>query len=218
MVLRRTRLVARVLCGIILALWVAAILYLGPDHPFPKINGGQPTEVPLAQAAFRSFLVVVLLMLAYEHAARVRRWRRNLIRAGGVFATSWLGGLLIVIAFQLLSFAEIAGYDIDRNALFASLIGTLLIIRADQLPKSRPAWFNGIALPIFAARADVWRRVHKASALRLLAIGILAIGLAAFGTGDTDPMRLVMGLMLLELVLATGHALWLGATTSPREE
>ncbi|QPQ55398.1 hypothetical protein IC614_01950 [Allosphingosinicella flava] len=178
---------------------------------------GVPIDVPMTEAALRSSLVTFVLMIAYEQAARVRKWRRNLIRAGGVFATSWIGGLLLALTLQIVGLASAAGFDLNRDHIYAVVVGALLILRADQLPKSRPAWFNGIALPIFASRNDVWRRVHRASAIRLFATGLLALLLAAFAPKDSKPMAIVMGLMLIELFLATGHALWLGATTSRRE-
>jgi hypothetical protein len=217
MVLRQTRLAARILCAIILILALGSIVTFGADHPFPIGRGGADMSVPMAEGHFRLLTSAFIIMFAYEQAARVRRWRRNLIRAGGVFATSWLGGLLLIIALQVMGAASAAGFDYDRGSIFCAVIGTLLIIRADQLPKSRPAWFNGIAFPVFASRHDVWRRVHKASALRLLAIGLFAIGMAMFGSGGIDPMAIVIRLLLAELALATLHALFLGATTSRQE-
>jgi hypothetical protein len=219
MVLRQTRLTARLLFATILALGGFILLYLGPDHllPIRPNPDGSTMMLPAWQAVLRTCLVSSLMMLAHEQASRVKRWRRNVIRAGGVFATSWLGSLTLTLAIQIMQLAQALGYEIDRGSGYATVIGVIILFRANLLPKSRPAWFNGVALPIFASRTDVWCRVHRASAIRLLAIGIGALALAAFAPRGFDPVQPIILLLLAELALSTLHALWLGATTSRKE-
>ena len=220
MVLRQTRLTARLLFGTILALAAFTLLQFGPDHLVPGRPGpdGTPILLPAWQAVIRTCLVATLMMLAHEQASRVKRWRRNIIRAGGVFATSWIGSLTLTVAIQIMQLAEAFGYAVNRGTGYGTVIGVLILFRANLLPKSRPAWFNGVALPIFASRTDVWCKVHRASAVRLMIIGLGALALAAFAPRGVDPVGPIIVLLLAEVALSTLHALWLGATTSPKKE
>jgi hypothetical protein len=52
----------------------------------------------------------------------------------------------------------------------------------------------------------------------LLALGLLALALAAFSPRHADPVRPIMILLLIELALATAHALWLGAPPLQRRK
>ncbi len=216
MVYRQTRLTARLLFATIVGLAALALIHLGPDHLIPgrvRAEGQAGPPVPVWQGSLRACLLGLLWMLAHEQAARVRKWRRNIVRAGGVFATSWLGSLTLILAIQIMQLASSYGYEIDAGRGYGTVVGVLVLFRANLLPKSRPAWFNGVAFPVFAGRADIWREVHRASALRLLAIGIVILALCAFAPAGVDLIGIIMMLLLLELALATAHALWLGAMT-----
>jgi uncharacterized membrane protein len=152
----------------------------------------------------------VMWTLVCEAAARARRWRRNVVRAGNVFATAWVGTMTLILAAQAILLARALGYEIDRSAALAAVIGLILLYRANLLPKSRPAWFNGVALPVFAENSDVWRRVHRASAFRLIAIALAALALAILRPAGVDPLTTTGWLLAAELILASGHGLWLG--------
>ena len=110
------------------------------------------------------------------------------MRAGNVLATAWVGTMTLILAAQATLLAGALGYEIDRNATLAAVIELILLFRANLLPKSRPAWFNGVALPVFAGNSDVWRRVHRASAVRLIAIALAALALAILRPAGVNPL------------------------------
>ena len=133
------------------------------------------------------------------------------MRAGNVLATAWVGLMMLILAAQATLLAGALGYEIDRNATLAAVIGrSILLFRANLLPKSRPAWFNGVALPVFAGNSDVWRRVHRASAVRLIAIALAALALAILRPAGVNPLTTTGWLLAAELLIASGHGLWLG--------
>jgi uncharacterized membrane protein len=216
MVLRQARLTAWLLLATIAVLALWSLAWFGADHLLPVRAGrGTTSGIPVWEAALRFPGMALLWTAIYLASARVPRWRRNIVRAGNAFAAAWVSTMTLILAVQILMLAAALGYDIDRGSAFAAIVGILLLYRANALPKSRPAWFNGIALPIFASRTDVWRRVHRASAWRLVGIALLALSLAAFAPQGTEPMRIVIPLLLLELAFASLHGLWLGVTTVP---
>ena len=210
MVLRQARLTAHLLLATIAALALWSLLHFGPDHILP---GRQPGgDIPVWQAALRFPGMALVWTIVYQASARVPRWRRNIVRAGNALAAAWVSTMALILALQVLTLAAALGYDIDRQSAFAALLGLLLLYRANALPKSRPAWFNGIALPIFASRDDVWRRVHRSSAWRLVAIAIVALLLAALSPPGIDAVGTILLLLLIELIVASLHGLWLGSS------
>ena len=174
----------------------------------PRRHGAAPQPVWHSALLYPSW--ALLWTLVCETAARVRRWRRNLVRAGNVFASAWVGTMTLILAAQGTVLASALGYRVDRSASLAAVIGLILLYRANLLPKSRPAWFNGVALPVLAGKSEVWRRVHRASAVRLSVIALAALALAILRPEGVDPLGAVGWLLAAELVLASSHGLWLG--------
>jgi hypothetical protein len=203
MAFRQTRLIARLLLATVLALAAATILWCGPDA------GG---------AALTWSVYAICWSFLFDRAARARRWRRNLLRAGDAFALSWIGTLAMVLTMQAITLAEAAGHPIDRRRAFAALVALLLLAKANALPKSRPAWFNGVTLPPFAPDRATWRRVHRASAVRLAALGAATLAVACLGPRGADPLPWTMRLLVVELGLATLHGLWLSRPPPARPD
>ena len=209
MVVRQARLTALLLLATIIALALWSLLHFGPDHLLPPRRAGGASK-PVWQAALFYPGGALLWRLTCETAVRIRRWRRNVARAGNVLASAWVGTMTLILAGQGIVLTSALGYRVDREATLAAVVGLILLFRANLLPKSRPAWFNGVALPVFARNSEVWRRVHRASAFRLIAIGILALFLAAIRPAGVDPLQPILILLLAELVIASCHGLWLG--------
>jgi hypothetical protein len=142
MVFRQTRLTARLLYATILSVEAASLLYFGPDHLLQSRHDGAPALTVL-QSAIRTALTGLLMMLAHEQAARVKRWRRNIMRAGGVFATSWLGGLALALAIQVMRLAGALGYSVDQGAGYATVIGVILLFRRTSSQNPDPPGSTG---------------------------------------------------------------------------
>jgi hypothetical protein len=209
MVVRQARLTTRLLLATIVALALWSLLHFGTDHLLPPARPGAALQ-PVWHTALLYPGFALLWTLVCETAVRVRRWRRNMVRAGNVFASAWVGTMTLILAAQGTLLANALGCEVDRGRALAAVIGLILLYRANLLPKSRPAWFNGVALPVFATSSDVWRRVHRASAIRLIVIGLAALALAVLRPAGVDPLRAIGWLLAAELAFASGHGLWLG--------
>jgi hypothetical protein len=209
MVVRQARLTARLLLATIVALALWSLLHFGPRYTLPpRLPGGMPQPVWRAALVYPG--LALAWMLICEAAARARRWRRNLLRAGSVFATAWITTLALILAGQATAYAEALGFAVNRSASLAAVIGLILLYRANLLPKSRPAWFNGVALPVFTGSAEIWRRVHRAAALRLVAMATIALWLAVAAPAGVDPLAAIGLLLVAEFLIASAHGLWLG--------
>jgi uncharacterized membrane protein len=205
MVIRQTRMIAALLLATIVAIALGSVLWRGTDSPLAigrhDMSAGRAALTFIGYAGFWS--------IVFDRATRVKRWRRNMIRAGGVLATAWIGVLVLILALQMMALAEAAGHPVDRAACYAGVVAILLLVKANLLPKSRPAWLNGVTLPIFAADPIVWRRVHRASALRLATLGTGILFLAIVRPPGIDAMAIVVRLLMAEFVIASLHGLWL---------
>lgn len=208
MVIRQARLIALLLNATILALALASMVLLGFDTPFLTVPGKGLLDTRGAALTYIGY--ATLLSLAFDRAARVRRWRRNIVRAGSAFATSWIGALTLIVLMQLIAWAQALGHPIARDPAIAVAVALLVLAKANFLPKSRPAWLNGTTLPLFARDPVVWRRVHRASATRMVAIASVIVLSAALLPAASLLKPLVSWLLAIEFCFATSHGLWLG--------
>ncbi|SDC50955.1 hypothetical protein SAMN05444678_103229 [Sphingomonas sp. YR710] len=211
MVVRQTRIVATLMLATILAIALGSVLWLGTSYPFLVKRNADGNVLSVTTAGHAALMCGGNALLWHglcEWALRVRRWRRNIIRAGGIFATSWIGSLTLVLAMQMMALADVIGQPFDHHRAFAIVVAVLLLFKANLLPKSRPGWFNGVTFPLFVRDPDVWRRVHRASAIRIAVVAVATL-LMAVASGP-DPLPIVMRLLMAELCGATLHGLWLG--------
>jgi hypothetical protein len=214
MVIRHARLIALLLVATIAASALASVLWLGADAPFLTVRGKSVLDT--RQAALACIGYATLLSLIFDRAARVRRWRRNIVRAGGAFATGWIGVLALILLAQGIAWAQALGHPIAREPALATAAALLVLAKANFLTKSRPAWLNGTTLPLFACDPIVWRRVHRASALRLTAIGVAIILCVILLPAGPALRPIITWLLAIEVGLATLHGLWLGGPSWAR--
>lgn len=214
MAIRQARLIALLLIATIVVGAVASVLWFGPHAPFlvvhTRADGALGQQLDTSHAAVALVGYAVLLSFAFDRAARVRRWRRNLVQAGATFATAWISGLTFIVLAQWIAWAEALGHPVAREPAMATGIAFLVLLKANFVPKSRPAWFNGTTLPLFAPNTYVWRRVHRASALRLTVIAGIILSCVVFRSSGLELKLIVSWLLGIEIVLATLHGLWLG--------
>lgn len=209
MVRRQVRLIGLLLLGSILAAAIGSMLWFGPDAPFHVAPDGRIETT--GQMAIRSCAIAGFYTLVADRLSRQRRWRRNIVRAGGTFAISWIGILVLVLSRQVIDLFGALGHPVD-HAGYAVAVALLLLVKANLLPKSRPAWFNGVTLPVVAGDLGVWRRVHRWSAGRLVAIGLGTLALLAIGRDGAQVLPLLMKVLIAEFCLTTLHAVWLRPT------
>ena len=219
MVVRQTRMIALLLVATIIVAGLAAIWWFGPQARF-VVAHDRAGNVRFALSSERAAVLYIVyaagFSLVLDRASRIRRWRRNIVRAGGAFAIGWLGALTLVLASQAMAWAQALGRPIDRDTGFAVAVALIVLLKANLLPKSRPAWFNGTALPLFAPDPVVWRRVHHASALRLTAVAVSILVLAATHPPALDLRSTVLWLLIGEISLATVHARYLSGASCRR--
>lgn len=212
MAIRQTRIIAFLLVGTITVLGCLSILVLGRDTIFVVARdraGDVRLSLTAGQAALSYVGYAVLISLAFDRLWRLRRWKRNVIRAGGAFAMGWLGALTLIVTSQIIAWAQVLGRPIDRDAAFAAVVALLILLKANLIPKSRPAWLNGTTLPLFAWDPAVWRHIHRFSAVRLLAIGTCLIALAVAHPAGLDLRSMTVLLLMAEVSVTSAHGLWL---------
>lgn len=211
MVLRQAQTLAVTLLAVIAVVAITSVVLLGASYPLVTL-GVAARPLTAFEAALALPIVAGAYHLAYWRLSRVRRWRRNLVRAGGAFATGWVGTMALLLAKQLTAVIVAFGTPVDAERTLAVVIGMLLLWRANLLPKSRPGWLNGIALPVFAPDSTRWCLVHRYAAIRVAAIGAIAIIMAFYAPVGFDIRTPITALLIAELLVANTHALLLPVT------
>jgi len=210
--IRQARLIAFLLVGTIAVLGLLSVLWLGPDTSFVVArdhDGRTQFSLTTGHTAVLYTGYAALLSLVFDRIWRLRRWKRNIVRAGGAFAMGWIGGLTLILTSDIIAWVQALGRPVDRDAAFTAVVAMLVLLKANLIPKSRPAWLNGTTLPVFAWNPAVWRHVHRFSAMRLLAIGLSLLVLAILHPPWLDIRSVTVWLLTAEVSLASAHGLWL---------
>lgn len=164
-------------------------------------SAGTPDNfAPKAVAAFGLpflFLVINLFskMILFNDPKRA-----NTSQAMQQFAT-WMPPLLSLILVPITLFIAM-GVNIPISLVVPVLVGIMLIIAGNYLPKSRQNYTIGIRLPWTLHNADIWNKTHRmAGYLYILGGIILVIGAFMFHNTAYGAFSLTTLIVIL-LVLA----------------
>lgn len=94
--------------------------------------------------------------------------------------------VVAIIALMLLVHATVIGtslgHDIPVSVIIPLLIGGLLVLIGNLLPRARPNWFFGIRTPWTLSNDRVWERTHRVGGRVMVLAGFLVAA-----TGFTTP-------------------------------
>ena len=115
---------------------------------------------------------------------------------------------LVSLACAAAVYAHNLGYRTDAAFTAALLVGVLLIIIGNYLPKARQNYTVGVKLPWTLANEENWNRTHRLAGFLWVAGGILAVVAALAGVASVK--RLLALFLVLALVPAV-YSFWLHA-------
>ncbi len=94
--------------------------------------------------------------------------------------------VVAIIALMLFVHATVIGtslgYDIPVSIVIPLLVGGLLVLIGNLLPRARPNWFFGIRTPWTLSNDRVWERTHRIGG-RVMVLAGLLIAVTAFAPG-----------------------------------
>lgn len=110
---------------------------------------------------------------------------------------------LVSIMMMALVFGNALGYDVPAEVIAPLMMGVLLVIIGNWLPKCKQTWTLGIKLPWTLADEDNWNRTHRFAA-PIWVVGGLVMIVAAFIDGLR--MWLTIGVLIVMLVAPTVYS------------
>ena len=90
-------------------------------------------------------------------------------------------GLMLIIHAAII--AASLGRDVPIAVIIPLVVGALLVLIGNLLPRARPNWFFGIRTPWTLSNDRVWERTHRIGGRAMVIAGLL-IAASAF----TDPL------------------------------
>lgn len=110
---------------------------------------------------------------------------------------------LVSILMMTLVFGNALGYDVPAEVIAPLMIGVLMVIIGNWLPKCKQTWTLGIRLPWTLSDEDNWNRTHRFAAPIWVVCGLVMI-VAAF----IDGLRLwlTIGVLIVMLVAPTVYS------------
>lgn len=172
-----TLMVAAAMVGF--AFWVAAGLPPGTELATHWNAAG---EVDHTAPALRAMLlppgIAVVLGLIFTAIPYIEPMQDRLEASAPVLRVSWIGLLLMMIVIQGIIAAPAFGLSIGPDIILV-LLGGLLIVIGNVLPKSRPGFFVGIRTPWTITDTDVWIATNRLGGKLMMLVGA-AFALVAF--------------------------------------
>ncbi|MGI6651921.1 MAG: SdpI family protein [Limnochordia bacterium] len=168
-----------------------------PDQVAIHWDGsGEPDNfVPKAAAAFGLPFLFLAINLFTKLSLFNDPKRANTSQVMQITAT-WLPPLLSVVLIPLTLLIAL-GHPIPIAMAVPVLVGLLLVMAGNYLPKSRQNYTLGLKLPWTLDDPDNWNKTHRLTGYLYIAAGLVLIG----GTFALRGTRLVSGLSLTVLIV-----------------
>lgn len=202
-----TLLVAAAMVGF--AFWAAAQLPPGTQLPTHWNAAG---EVDHTAPALRALLlppgIVVVLGLVFSAVPYIEPMQDRLEGSAPVLRVSWIGLLVMMVVIQAIVAAPAFGWDVGPNFILV-ILGGLLIVIGNVLPKSRPGFFVGIRTPWTITDTDIWIATHRLGGKLMMLVGAVLV-LTAFMPLPADVrVALIVGGAVASALVPVVYSWWL---------
>lgn len=147
---------------------------------------------------------VVGLLLALP---RIEPRRANLRRSATAYRVSFHGVLAVLGGIHLMTLATALGRDVNLSRTVPLVIGGLLVVIGNVLPKTRSTFTIGIRTPWTLSSEHTWRRTHRVAGWAFVGVGLLTIviGLlwpaSAMGVIGPTAAVLALGVMVYSYIV-----------------
>ena len=160
------------------AFWTASGAPAGAELPTHWNAAGQvDRSAPALRALLFPPVVTLIVGLICSAVPFIEPMQDRLEASAPVMRASWIGLLLLMIAVQLMIAAPALGWSLSPNLLLAILGGVLMVI-GNALPKSRPGFFVGIRTPWTITDTDIWIATHRLGGKLMMLVGAVFVLLA----------------------------------------
>ena len=143
-------------------------------------------------------LIMFAVWVLLRFLPRIDPLRENYQR----FASTYSTIITIILAFMgILHVAVLGialGWPVSMTRVIPLLIGGLLVVIGNLLPRARRNWFFGIRTPWTLSSERVWERTHRLGGWLFVAGGLILVA-AAFG-----PPSVLFPVLMAVVIIASG--------------
>jgi len=171
-----------------------------------------------AGAAFGLFTPVVmsaLLSLAFAVLPRIEPLQTRMQGSAVLYRVTWAGLLALMVVVEVLVAAPAFGWT-PSATLPLAVVGTLLIVVGNVLPKSRPGFFVGIRTPWALLDTDNWIATHRLGAWTMMAGGAALLIAGLLPMTPAARMVIVIGALLVSTLPPVVYSWLLWHRREPR--
>lgn len=134
---------------------------------------------PRALGVFLMPLVMAGMWVLMRALPKIDPRRANYARMQGAYDLVVNATMTVMAIIHAMIIAAMLGARVPMPRLMPAVIGVLLVVVGNVLPRARPNWFFGIRTPWTLSNDRVWERTHRVGGYLMVAAGFVAIALAA---------------------------------------
>ncbi len=201
-----TILVAALMAGF--ALWAASLAPAGMELPTHWNAAGEVDDtMPALQALLFPAGLALFVGLLFAIIPALEPLQDKLEGSAPLLRAAWVGTIGLMVAMQAIIAAPIFGFEPGVGAILA-LVGLLLIVLGNMMPKSRPGFFVGIRTPWTITDADNWVATHRLGGKLFMAAGVAICLAGLVDMPGNVRMGVTIGAVMAASVIAIGYSWW----------
>ena len=176
--------------------WYPALV-IGAGFAFSAIVYNRlPSEVPLhwnwqgevdrygsrLEGAFLMPAIAAGLWAMLVFLPRIDPRRANYAKFGGTYGFVINGVITMMMVLHVLILGSVLGWPISIRRVVPAIVGVMLIVVGNVLPRARSNWWFGVRTPWTLSNDRVWAKTHRVAGYLLALAGIAMLLSAAFPT------------------------------------
>jgi uncharacterized membrane protein len=191
------------------AFWTASGLPAGTELPTHWNAAGQvDRSAPALPALMFPPVVALIVGLICSVVPYIEPMQDRLEASAPVMRASWMGVLLLMVAVQLMVASPALGWHLSPNLLLAILGGVLMVI-GNALPKSRPGFFVGIRTPWTITDTDIWIATHRLGGKLMMLVGAVFVLVAFLPLASAARLPIIIAGPVGSVVVPAVYSWWL---------
>ena len=165
-----------------------------------------------ARGGFGFFVIpavaaVVTLLMAL--APRIEPRRFNLAASAKLYATGWIGAMLLLAIAQAMIVTNALFRPVDGRATIIAALSVLFIVMGNYFGKTRSNFFAGIRTPWTLSSDLSWEKTHRLGGKLFIATGAITLAILVIA-GSALAMMIFLPLLLATIVVsvAMSYVYW----------
>lgn len=162
----------------ILMLGVAAIAYPHLPAQVPThwdMHGNVNGTMPRFPGAFLASLIAIALWFLMPLLRRIDPRRSSYERFDATFYLIVNIMAVMLALIEGLTLAVSLGVDVNMTRTILFVVGLMLVVLGNYLPRIRSNWWIGIRTPWTLESEEVWRKTHRFGGRTFVAAGVVTI-------------------------------------------